>query len=77
MGEEGGEIMKALGKKIYNITETVEAYCISCSYCGCGCSCARCGYGGYTLVDAVYLSGYSAGQNTNSLTNNGQYAAVG
>ncbi len=45
--------MRKLGKKIHSTEETIEAYCRSCSNCGCNGSC-------YYLCkpgDPSYLSG--------------------
>lgn len=68
--------MKKLGKKIISQQETIEAYCSSCSYCGCN-SCPGCSSGIFTdsvarMADAI------AYQSSNSTqTYNGSYASLG
>lgn len=76
---KGVKRMKKLGKKTYDMTETIEAYvyCFSCSNCGCSCSCGVCGSSGYTTYDAIFNSGYQYASGVNGLTYNGQVANVG
>lgn len=68
--------MRKLGKKVINGRETIEAYCTTCSYCGCSCSCQICTA---DLLFAYYV-GFSVGNQSalsGNLTSNGSYASLG
>ncbi len=68
--------MKKLGKKIDLQPETIEAYCKSCTYCGCNSGCPT-----YCLPasDMWAVIVYSADVNSrkSSESSNGSYASLG
>lgn len=79
---EGGENMKKLGKKVHVQQETIEAYCTSCTYCGCSAGCPSCPsscgpFVGINLTDAILSSSQTHSSTTGSLTSNGNYAQLG
>lgn len=50
--------MKKLGKKLYEVEETIEAYACSCRSCDCGCAC---GCSGIFMMSNMYTADVKAG----------------
>lgn len=74
--------MKKLGKKTNIQNETIEAYCKSCTYCGCSAGCPSCPsacgpFFGINLADAILISQGTSSSTTGSLTYNGNAVNLG
>lgn len=65
--------MLKVGKKINVSEHSIEAYCNSCTYCGCGCGNCNCGGTSLTAADTAGSTQRGLG----SLTGNGSYASLG
>lgn len=68
--------MKKLGKKVHNAEATIEAYCTSCSNCGCGCHCIISCDETYAREVAIEADNSIYSRGNNNLQTNGSSAAI-